>query len=260
MPDGRLVRMVTGTDVSSSRKSTVEAGVTRCRSGDTARLCWTCPDADRGREVADLEVDLSPGSRSAPDPPDHHPGIRHLDGPGPDRQPEPSHRHGRAPPIVCTRHRGSPDASAPPVESSDGQSGTASITYTIVKRPRPALSNLSITPHAFRASQRGATITQNPRVGARISYRDSQASQAMFTVYRRAGTRRCSSHPHTGCPRLAVAGTFRHTDKAGLNSLRFSGRIRGRALGSGDHQLNLNAKLGGQTGNTATATFRILAR
>jgi hypothetical protein len=144
--------------------------------------------------------------------------------------------------------------------SSDGQSGTASITYTVVKRPRPALSNLSITPHAFRASQRGVTITQNPRVGARISYRDSQASLAMFTVYRRTGTRRCSSHPHTGCPRLALVGTFRHTDKAGLNSLRFSGRIKGRALGSGDYQLNLNAKLGGQTGNTATATFRILAR
>ena len=144
--------------------------------------------------------------------------------------------------------------------SSDGQSGISSIIYTVVRRPRPVLANLSITPRSFRASRRGGTIIHSPREGARIRYRDSQAAQATFTIYRHKGTHRCSAHPHTGCPRLAFIGTFKHADKAGANGLRFSGRINGRALAPGDYQLDLSAELRGQAGNTATASFRILAR
>ena len=144
--------------------------------------------------------------------------------------------------------------------SSDGQSGISSIIYTVVRRPRPVLANLSITPRSFRASRRGGTIIHSPREGARIRYRDSQAAQATFTIYRHKGTHRCSAHPHTGCPRLAFIGTFKHADKAGANGLRFSGRINGRALAPGDYQLDLSAELRGQAGNTATESFRILAR
>ncbi len=145
-------------------------------------------------------------------------------------------------------------------KSSDNQTGTASITYSVIQRPRPVLSQLVISPRSFRATTHGSTIIHNPHRGARISYNDSQAAQASFSVYRHTGTRHCSAHPQQGCPRLAFEGTFSHTDRAGANAVRFSGRLNGRALSPGDYQLDVTAKVAGRRSNTATATFRILAR
>jgi hypothetical protein len=63
--------------------------------------------------------------------------------------------------------------------SRDGQTGTASIGYTVVPRPAQVLSGLSISPRNFRPAARGRTIRRNSRAGARITYRDSRVSRTL---------------------------------------------------------------------------------
>jgi hypothetical protein len=135
----------------------------------------------------------------------------------------------------------------------------ASIGYTVVRRPAPTLSGLSISPRNFRAATRGKATIHNSHAGSLISYRDDQPALASVRVYRYQGTRRCSAHSHKRCPKLVLAGKFTHADRAGTNAFRFSGRLNGRALPPSNYQLVITAQRAGRSSRAITARFRILA-
>jgi hypothetical protein len=131
----------------------------------------------------------------------------------------------------------------------------------------PSISSFRVSPASFRAATRGASIARVKR-GARVSYTDSQAATTTFTVARRTRGvrrgRRCVARPrrpgkHTKrCVRYRKAGTFKHTDLAGANRFRFTGRIRSHALRPGRYRMTAVAV--GATGKSKAvrASFRIV--
>jgi hypothetical protein len=153
--------------------------------------------------------------------------------------------------------------------SKDGASRNASITY-MVTAPGPGLSPIRVSPRQFRAATRGGPIVTGNDAGAKFIYRDTLAARTRFAVFRKeAGVRRgrsCVKPPHAkqkgkarSCTRLVLVGSFTHKDHAGSNRFRFSGRVHGRALKSGDYVVKATAKLAGQTSATRNASLRILA-
>jgi YVTN family beta-propeller protein len=132
--------------------------------------------------------------------------------------------------------------------SSDGQTTTATITYNVTIL---GLTRLKLKPRAFLAAAHGRAIAARRNTGTTISYVDSFAGQTTLRVMRCAGA-------HGGCRRVAFAGSFSHRDRAGTNRLRFTGRLRGRALSAGRYVLRAIATLAGQRSRAATARFAIL--
>lgn len=154
--------------------------------------------------------------------------------------------------------------------SKDGLMASATVTYT-VKPPTPRLSRLRLEPRSFRAATNGGAIIARIENGTSITYRDTLAAFTTLRVYRTLRGvergRRCAA-PNEGkqhrngkrCTRLVLVGSFKHHDRRGTNRLRFTGRVRGRALSSGSYKLAMTATLSGQHGNTISASFAILAR
>ena len=139
--------------------------------------------------------------------------------------------------------------------SSDGQTGTGSITYTVIRPPSPVLSRLRISPPNFHAARHGKTIIDHGSAGARISYRDDSPALTTFAVYREPVKRLCTAHR---CRRPRLVGKFTHMDRSGATVLWFSGRLHGRALRPGRYQLRVTAQLEGRSSATLTAAFRVL--
>jgi uncharacterized delta-60 repeat protein len=133
---------------------------------------------------------------------------------------------------------------------------------------RPILSRLRIKPARFPAARRGGSIAAARRRGAKVSYIDSQAATTTFTVARvlpgRKRGRRCvKPRPRNRggkrCTRFArLRGSFRHVDKAGKNSFRFTGRLRRRALRPGRYRLTARPRLKGTAGKRVSVRFRII--
>jgi hypothetical protein len=132
--------------------------------------------------------------------------------------------------------------------SSDGQSTTATIGYT-VKVLR--LSHLRLAPRAFAAATGGPAILARLDVGTIISYLDSFAGHTTFRVMR------CTNG---SCGRVALIDKFTHHDQAGRNRLQFTGRLRGRALAPGHYVLLATTTLDGQRSHRVAARFTILPR
>jgi hypothetical protein len=111
----------------------------------------------------------------------------------------------------------------------------------------PHLSPLTLSASAFRAAHSGASAisaTAEP-TGTFVIYTDSQAATAEFVVERRVRGR------------FRKLGGFTHTDAAGTNALRFTGRIGGRALAAGSYRLSASAESAGGSSAVRTATFQI---
>ncbi len=134
--------------------------------------------------------------------------------------------------------------------SSDGQTASAQISYR-VKRSTPRLSGLRLSVRAFLAAASGPTITTSPEAGVMIRYRDTLAARSTSTVLHCAGSR-------GRCGKPATVGTFSHRDRAGINTLRFTGRLHGHALAPGRYLLTVTATLAGQRSAALTAAFVIL--
>jgi hypothetical protein len=110
----------------------------------------------------------------------------------------------------------------------------------------PRLSSLTLSASAFRPAHSGASaISASEPTGTFIIYSDSQAATAEFIVERRVRGR------------YRKLGGFTHTDAAGTNALRFTGRIGGRALAAGSYRISAYAESAGGSSAVRTATFQI---
>ena len=87
------------------------------------------------------------------------------------------------------------------------------------KRP-PELTGLELVPETFAPARRGPAIVRRGRAGAGLRFRLSKAALIRFRVT-------------PGPERLR----FQVRGRRGLNRMRFTGRIRGRALAEGAHTL-----------------------
>jgi virginiamycin B lyase len=138
-------------------------------------------------------------------------------------------------------------------------------TFTTPAGPAPALTQLRVSPRAFRASPAG---------GALVSYVDSAPATTTLTMFSKVpGNRVKRSHriecgpaqrqpgrPHPpACVLLVRLRSFTHVDVVGLNRLRLSGLLHGHTLSPGAYELRAQPrdKLG-HKGNVVTADFVIV--
>jgi hypothetical protein len=158
---------------------------------------------------------------------------------------------------------GSPGGGQPPGSGAGGTQPPGGGTQPSVLGP------IAIVPSAFRAASGGASIATVRRIGASVTYTDSQPSITAFTVLQaRPGISlrgRCApppKHPrHTRervCTRYVAVGGFTHTDASGPNRFRFTGRVHGHKLRPGSYLLDATPTANGRTGSTVAAHFRIL--
>src|SRR5207302_9979509 len=109
------------------------------------------------------------------------------------------------------------------------------------------LSHLRTSPNSFSAAPRGGSTTTSREGGGKVSYLDTRAAATTFTVLR-------VEHGHD-----VRVGSFVRHDHSGANGFRFSGRVGGKALGTGSYVLRAVAKLRGLVSNTVGAPFTIRA-
>ena len=134
----------------------------------------------------------------------------------------------------------------------------------------PSLSLSAIAPSTFRAASSGASASaRRAPIGAKVFYRLSETATVTFSVERatvgRKVGRRCLGRTHANsrrrhCTRyVALRGSFKKVGGAGLNSLRFSGRMNGRKLSPGYYKLVAVAHDGSGNGSkTRRLGFRIV--
>jgi hypothetical protein len=104
----------------------------------------------------------------------------------------------------------------------------------------PRFLSLTLSPTAFAAFGSGPSVRGARARGTRISYRLSEAATATFRVQRALPGRRVRgrcvrptrvNRGKPSCTRYRrLRGSFRHTGTAGLNRIRFGGRLAGRKL------------------------------
>jgi alpha-tubulin suppressor-like RCC1 family protein len=140
-----------------------------------------------------------------------------------------------------------------------------------VLRPpgRPVLSVLTLSPPRFRAAPAGPTAlpTAARKYGTLLSYHDTQAAVTTISVQRpTAGTlkhRRCVTLPKRAKPRprhctpYLTITSFTHDDHAGLNRLRFTGRVARHKLPPGRYRLLAIARNGARTSAPRQVRFQI---
>ncbi len=151
---------------------------------------------------------------------------------------------------------------------TEGNGGAACST---ADRRKPALSRLRFSRSSFPAQPTGPSLLAQQRTfGARILFRLSETATTTFRVQRartgrrirgrcRRATRRNKLLSRRRCRRyVRVRGSFKHTDGAGANSLRFTGRVGGRRLRPGRYRLVARATdLAGNKSAAKTKRFRI---
>jgi hypothetical protein len=92
----------------------------------------------------------------------------------------------------------------------------------------PQLTQLSVSPAIFKAAKRGPAVVRTGRIGAALRLRLSRPARVEFEVT-------------SGRPRGRSLGRFSIRGRKGLNRLRFTGRLRGRALPPGPYRLAAQA-------------------
>jgi hypothetical protein len=122
---------------------------------------------------------------------------------------------------------------------------------------RSVLSALRISPSSFFAAARGPSVSAASRrraarrYGTVLSWRDSEAASVTLTVLRRVAGHRhgraCSGaapqHRHAArCTVWQRLGALTHSDRAGADALRFSGRLHGRRLAPGAYVVWVRAR------------------
>ena len=117
----------------------------------------------------------------------------------------------------------------------------------------------------FRAARRGKAFI-SVSIGTRIKWALTEFARVTITVQkRRTLSRICrraarSSRHRTGCRKyVAVKGRFATASTAGVNSVRFRGRLRGKRLKPGRYRFVIRARDGaGNVSKPKRPTFRIV--
>jgi hypothetical protein len=112
----------------------------------------------------------------------------------------------------------------------------------------PSLSSVVMTSHVFRAARRGGSLAV--AVGTTVRFRLSRPGRRRFQVER----------PIPRTRRFAILrGSFTATRTFGPGSVRFTGRLAGRALPPGPYRLAMTpTDLKGHAGRTVRQPFRIV--
>lgn len=158
-----------------------------------------------------------------------------------------------------------------PVATSQQQqsSGSGSQPAALPDMAAATVSGFRLATRAFRAARSGPSASAP--VGTRVAYRLNEPAAARFTVQRaRPGRRvrgRCVTPTRRNrrtrrCTRyVAMRGSFSHSGKAGSNSLRFRGRLRGHKLAVGSYRLAIvTTDRAGNRSKPKYTAFRIVRR
>lgn len=150
----------------------------------------------------------------------------------------------------------------------DGQFGIASVTYTVkapVVPPAPSLSKIAQKHKRWR--EHGKAAKHKPPVGTVFTFKLNVQSKVTFTFTqtvkgRKSGSRcvaqtRKNRH-HRSCKLTVVRGKLTFTGKAGVNRIKFSGKIKGKFLKPGTYTLVVTATANGKTARR-TITFTIVS-
>jgi hypothetical protein len=143
----------------------------------------------------------------------------------------------------------------------------------------PELTGLELAPATFPPAKRGPAIVPRGRAGAALRFRLSRPAQVRFEVVRGIGApeelapkidreaasvgggrfaRSVGGRLAPGGREPSRGGRFTVRGRRGLNRLRFSGRVRGRALAAGAYVLRAVAvDRGGRRSVPAAVRFRI---
>jgi hypothetical protein len=200
--------------------------------GDTVTLTWTFDDGATGSGASVTHAFATPGTHTATLTATDPTGLT---------------AHATATVTVT-----SPPSPPPPTPPGGGT---------------PVLTALNLTPKNFRAAHAGPSVAA-ARTGTTISYRVSLAAVTTFRVERalpgmRRGKRCVKPGRHTRrgkqCTRyVLVRGRFTHTDTAGLDRFRFTGRIGGRTLKPGRYRLDATPQAGKLIGQVTRTAFGII--
>ena len=136
----------------------------------------------------------------------------------------------------------------------------------------PSVLSLGFLNSTFRAASKGGSVARKkPPVGTRVRYRVSEAGRARFTIERRAKGRKkgrkCvaptkKNRKAKRCTRyVRLKGSFSRASTAGLNSFRFTGRLRGKKLRPGRYRLVMVATDAAKNkSKPRRAKFRVVLR
>jgi hypothetical protein len=125
----------------------------------------------------------------------------------------------------------------------------------------PTLTGLAVSPASF-AARRGTTVVYRLSEAARVRFAVERAvpgvrSRGVCRPLRgtpRAGAKRCTAY-------RVVRGSFSDVGEAGVNRLKFTGRLRGRSLAPGAYRLVAIARNGSANpSQTKRRAFRIIRR
>lgn len=167
---------------------------------------------------------------------------------------------------ACAPPAAGPAAPAgPPGTPPGGPLGPAPPGAPPVAAPRPrppgasrgarplTLTGLTLSPSAFAPARKGPTVSRSGRAGALLTFRLSRPATVRFRVLgATAGHSRRAHAIEQEWGRFAVRG------RRGLNRLRFTGRVRGRALPASAYRLGAQAiAAGGRASPPASVDFRI---
>jgi hypothetical protein len=110
--------------------------------------------------------------------------------------------------------------------------GTRAFGADVFNQP-PVIAAMTLRPSRWSFKHPGTTI----------SWTDSVAATVTFVLERRSGGKKLAS--------------FKHSDTAGHNSLRFSGRVHGRKLAAGSYKIVATPRAGSLVGKSKTAALRV---
>jgi streptogramin lyase len=141
--------------------------------------------------------------------------------------------------------------------ATSGIKGIDLVAPAFTKKPRLAHTR-------FRAAKHGRAFVATS-IGTRIFYTLTEAAKVLISVQRyRPPSRMCrrarSSRHRTGCRRyVAVRGRYAIASAAGVNSVKFRGRVKGKTLKPGRYRFVIRARDGaGNLSKARRPTFRIV--
>jgi hypothetical protein len=127
--------------------------------------------------------------------------------------------------------------------------------------PPPALTGLTLSPATFTAAKRGPAVMRTGRSGTSLRFRLSRQAKVEFRVMSpRAPVARGEVSRFTVRAPLVYreVGRLSVRGRRGANRLRFTGRLRGRALPAGPYRLTAQTTdRDGLASPAASAVFRI---